>query len=372
MTTIEAMRLAIEEAKKGYGFVSPNPVVGCVILDKNGHLLSTGYHAQVGQGHAEVEALKKVADPKQLDGAHVIVTLEPCSHFGRTPPCADRLAEYPIQKVTYGLLDPNPQVAGQGIAKLKAKGIVVEECTELREELEDLAEIFLFNMREQKTFAALKVATSLDGAVAFKSGESKWITSEESRHYAHFLRGQYDAVLVGSGTLLKDNPKLDVRHEKFKSRAPNKVVIFDLKASTLNRLKEMQVAKVRPLENIYVVTAADQISNFSKLGIFAISAKSLQNGILDLSDVMKELYKHKIYSVYVEGGAETLSSFITQKSAQRLYQFIAPKILGAQHSRVWTEKVGFENMQSALQLNGVQFQNFGSDILLSGRFFSRD
>ncbi len=372
MTTIEAMRLAIEEAKKGYGFVSPNPVVGCVILDKNGQLLSSGFHAQVGQGHAEVEALKNISDPKKLDGAHVVVTLEPCSHFGRTPPCADRLAELPIKKVTYGLLDPNPQVAGQGITKLKAKGIAVEECSELHDELEDLAEIFLFNMREQKTFTALKVATSLDGAVAFKSGESQWITSEEARHCAHYLRGQYDAVLVGSGTVLNDNPKLDVRHEKFKSRAPNKVVVFDLKGSTLDRLSEMQIAKVRPLENIYVVTAAEQVSNFSKRGVHAISAKILNNGILDLSDVMKELYKQKIYSVYVEGGAETLSSFITQKSAQRLYQFIAPKILGAQNSRVWTEKVDFENMRSAVELKNVKYQTLGSDILLSGRFLSRD
>lgn len=372
MTTIEAMRLAIEEARKGYGFVSPNPVVGCVILDRNGQLLSSGFHAQVGKDHAEVDALKKISDSKKIEGAHVVVTLEPCSHFGRTPPCADRLAELPIKKVTYGLLDPNPQVAGRGIEKLKVKGIEVEECAELRSELEELAEIFLFNMRKQKTFAALKVATSLDGAIAFKSGESQWITSELARAHAHLLRGQYDAVLVGSGTLLTDDPKLDVRHERFQSRKPNHVVILDLKGATLNRLLEMQVTKVRPLENICVVTGAEHTDAFIKLGVQSFSAKILSSGILDLDDVLKMLFKHNICSVYVEGGAETLSSFITQQKAQRLYQFIAPKILGAQHSRIWTEKVGFENMQSAVQLQDVKYQNLGSDILLTGRFFTRD
>lgn len=372
MTVIEAMNLAIEEAKKGYGFVAPNPVVGCVILDKQGQLLSCGFHAQVGQAHAEVEALNKIADVKKLDGAHVIVTLEPCSHFGRTPPCADRLAALPIKKLTYGLRDPNPLVAGQGIAKLQAKGIEVEQCLELSNELEELAEIFLMNMREQTAFVALKVATSLDGALAFNSGESQWITSEASREQAHFLRGQYDAVLVGSRTVLNDDPKLTVRHKAYQSQSPNKVVVLDLKGATLDRLTTLQIAKLRPLENIVIVTSEAHAQAFSKRGVQVLVATTLNDGTLDLKQLTKELYKKKITSLFVEGGAETLSSFLNQQAAHRLYQFIAPKILGAQNAKAWTEKVDFKNMQSAQQLQNVRYQIFGPDILLSGRFFARN
>ena len=372
MTVIEAMNLAIEEAKKGYGFVAPNPVVGCVILDSNGHLLSSGYHAQVGQAHAEVDALNKITDVKKLEGAHVIVTLEPCSHFGRTPPCADRLAELPIKKLTYGLLDPNPLVAGQGIAKLQAKGIEVEQCLELRNDLEELAEIFLLNMREQTAFVALKVATSLDGALAFNSGESQWITSEASRAQAHFLRGQYDAVLVGSRTVLNDDPKLTVRHQAYQSQSSNKVVVLDLKGAILDRLTSLQIAKLRPLENIVIVTSETHADAFSKRGVKVLIGKTVTNGSLDLKQLTKEIFQQKISSLFVEGGAETLSSFLNQQAAHRLYQFIAPKILGAQNAKVWTENVDFKNMQSALQLQNVRYQICGSDILLSGRFFARN
>jgi len=368
MNELEAMRLAIEEAKKGYGFVSPNPVVGCVILDKNGDLLSTGYHAQVGHNHAEVDALKKISDVKKLEGAHVVVTLEPCSHFGRTPPCADRLAELPIKKLTYGLLDPNPQVSGRGIEKLRGKGVEIRECVELRDDLQDLAEIFLFNMIEQRAFVALKVATSLDGALAFTTGESKWITSEIARHHSHALRGRYDAVMVGSRTVINDDPQLDVRHETFKKRLPNKVVILDPEAITLDRLKSGRIAKVRPIENIFIVTSEEHAYRFSKLGVNVIVGAYLSDRTVDLKILTAELFKKQIYSIYVEGGAETLSSFVKQKAAQRLYQFIAPKIFGAENTKVWTHNVAIPNMQSVLQLRNVKFQALGTDMLLSARF----
>lgn len=368
MNELEAMRLAIEEAKKGYGFVSPNPVVGCVILDKNGQLLSAGYHSQVGKDHAEVDALRKITDTGKLDGAHVLVTLEPCSHFGRTPPCADRLAQLPIKKLTYGLLDPNPQVSGRGVEKLREKGIEVRECVELRDDLQDLAEIFLFNMVEQRAFVALKVATSLDGALAFANGESKWITSEAARHLSHALRGQYDAVMVGSRTVTNDDPQLDVRHETFKQRPPNKVIILDPEAMTLDRLQAGRLTKVRPIENIFVVTSEKHADRFAQFGVNVTVGSYLKDGSIDLKKLTTDLFKKQIYSVYVEGGAETLSNFVKQRAAQRLYQFIAPKIFGAEHAKIWTQNVAFPNMQSALQLRNIKFQVLGTDVLISARF----
>ena len=225
MNLDQAMQLAISEALKGAPFVSPNPKVGCVILDSQGELLSTGYHKKFGEAHAEIEALKNL-NPDQLKGAHLIVTLEPCAHEGKTPSCAKTLAKLPIKKVTFGLVDPNPLVAGQGAKILKEAGIEVEEYQGiLKADLEEVCEEFLWNFRQKKVFVAVKIAQSLDGKIALLNGESKWITGPDSRQKVHELRAQYDAVLVGKNTILIDNPSLDIRHPKIQKE--NKVVVLD-------------------------------------------------------------------------------------------------------------------------------------------------
>src|SRR5690606_26256776 len=184
----------------------------CVVLNSKNELLATGRHERFGGDHAEINALKKIKNSDDLKGSKWFVTLEPCAHEGKTPSCAKKLATLPIGEVTYGLKDPNPSVAGQGAKILVDAGIRAHVFNELQDELEELCESFLWNMREQKTFVAIKTATSMDGQIAHRSGESKWITGESARQHSHFLRACFDAIGIGKETVLKDRPALDVRH----------------------------------------------------------------------------------------------------------------------------------------------------------------
>ena len=258
VTVLEAMKLAIAEARKGAPFVSPNPMVGCVVLDSAGNFLSSGYHKIYGSAHAEVNALAGLIS-EQLKDAHVVVTLEPCAHQGKTPSCAKTLAALSIKKITYGLIDPNPLVAGKGADILKSAGKDVVLFSELQTELEELCEIFLMNQRKQKIFVAIKVATSLDGQMALQSGESQWITGEAAREHAHYLRSCYDAVMVGAGTIQKDNPSLNVRHPEVKKE--NKVVILDPQGLQLKNFSQLRVSQTHDSKNIFwCVSEEAQIS----------------------------------------------------------------------------------------------------------------
>lgn len=368
MTTLEAMKLAIQEAKKGIGYVSPNPPVGCVILDSNEQLLATGFHAKVGGPHAEIAALDTVKDLSKLAGAHMIVTLEPCAHHGRTPPCAERIASLPLAKLTYGMQDPNPLVNGQGMKIIKAAGIEVAEYQELRLELAELAEVFLWNIHHKETFFALKVATSLDGALGLKTGESRWISGEKSREYTHLLRGQYDAVLVGVQTVLQDNPRLNCRNPQFAEKPENKVIILDPSGLLLDKIRDLELLKVRRSDQILVITTLEKSKAFLELGFEAMALSVQKLGQFDLQALSNELLKRKITSVLVEGGAQTYSAFIKQKIPARLYQFIAPKVLGAEQSRVWTEAFAVTQMEKAVKLHNPKWQVIGDDVLLTGTF----
>ena len=196
ITADQAMQLAMDVAVKGAPYVSPNPVVGCVVVNANHQFLAYGYHPKYGQEHAEINALNKLSDSEIKDSTFY-VTLEPCAHQGKTASCAKKLATLPIKKVVYGLMDLNPLVSGQGVKILQQAGIITEEYSgHLKNDLQSLCEIFLKNFSEKKLFIAAKVATSLDGQIALKSGESKWITSANSRNYVHELRSYYDAILV--------------------------------------------------------------------------------------------------------------------------------------------------------------------------------
>jgi diaminohydroxyphosphoribosylaminopyrimidine deaminase/5-amino-6-(5-phosphoribosylamino)uracil reductase len=190
LTPQDAMELAIKEARLGAGFVSPNPLVGCVIIDRDGRLVSTGYHQKYGGDHAEIEALKGLSED-QLDGARMFVTLEPCAHDGKTPSCAKRIAKLPLASVTYGMIDPYPEVNGKGIEIIRKAGITCEmlegASESLKNELEELPEIFLHNTKTKKPFVAMKVASSLDGQMGLKTGESKWISNDKSREYVYTM-----------------------------------------------------------------------------------------------------------------------------------------------------------------------------------------
>lgn len=358
----EAMALAIEEGKKGAGFVSPNPLVGCVILDSRGQLLSAGHHARLGGDHAEVAAVKNISGNANLKDAQVFVTLEPCAHHGRTPPCADMLAKLPIASVTYGLRDPNPKVSDKGAQILREAGKRVELFSELKDELEELAEIFLTNQRLRRPFVALKTASSLDGKIALDDGSSQWITGREARETGNELRGHYDAVLTGAGTILKDNPRLDSRDERF-AKKKQKLVILDVKGECLGSLSELNAAKIRPREDIFVVVKPGQKTKSEAAQVLEV--KCDENGF-DLETVLQVLQDQGIHSLFVEAGEFTAGKFLSSGLTDRLYLFLAPKILGRGLS--WTSGLKIGSLDKAVELGNWRHQTIGRDLFITAKF----
>lgn len=309
-------------AMRGAGKVSPNPMVGCVIVC-NGEIIGKGWHKRYGEAHAEVNAIRSVKDESLLAQSTLYVNLEPCSHFGKTPPCADLIIEKKIPRVVVGCIDPNPKVSGKGVKKLKEAGIAVRVGV-LREESEQLNEAFIKSHRQHLPFVALKLAQSLDGRIATKTKDSKWITSEAARAYAHSLRNHYDAVMVGSRTALADNPELTVRLVPGRNptrilldrqlRVPLQANIFSKDAPTLvftSRINKRH-PKVKALEKIGVK-------------VFFVGEKSES---LNLLEIMKILHEERILSVMVEGGAQLFASLIKADLCDKLHAFIAPKLIG--------------------------------------------
>ncbi len=376
--TEQAMKHAMSEARKGASFVSPNPMVGCVVLDAKGEFLQSGYHEIYGGPHAEVNAIKGLTN-EQLKDAHIIVTLEPCAHEGKTPSCAKMLAKLPIQKVTFGLVDPNPLVAGQGAQILKDAGITAElfysadprQDQEIKAELEQVCEIFLKNFREKKVFVALKMASSLDGQVALKNGESQWITGPESREHVHYLRSCYDAVLVGKNTVSFDNPTLNIRHPKIKKE--NRVVIIDTEGDLLPQYENLNIAKNHNSKNIFWCIAEQKKDEINKTTERLKNppqicfVKTTINGELDLAALLDRLYAHGIRSLMIEGGAMTAGTFLREHLIDRLLLFQAPILMGSGGSISWTSAFRIASMQEKLTLDHVKMQHFGADIFIAGR-----
>jgi diaminohydroxyphosphoribosylaminopyrimidine deaminase/5-amino-6-(5-phosphoribosylamino)uracil reductase len=365
-----AMGLAILEGHKGAGWTSPNPHVGCVILDEDHLLLSAAYHKKYGGPHAEIEALKGVSE-EQLEGAHLFVTLEPCAHQGKTPSCAERLAKLPFASITYGLLDPNPLVSGKGIEILRKAGKVVKAATSHLEELDSLAEIFFHNMRFHKPFVAMKVASSMDGQMGLKNGESKWITNEKSRSYAHYLRGVYDAILVGKRTVAMDNPSLNIRHPDFTAginQKTNKVVVMDPQGDLIPDLMVLNVAKNHDPQHLYVVVDERLAPTFAQHTAFTLVPAPFDKiRGFDLEFLLKDLYKRGIYSILLEGGSFLYQTFLRAGQIQRLYHFQAPILIGAEHGLSWTAGFGISSMAKKIELSRVQTHHFDNDILVTGR-----
>ncbi|MNJ91351.1 Riboflavin biosynthesis protein RibD [compost metagenome] len=373
----QAMRLAISEAYKGATGASPNPLVGSVVLDAKGGFLAAGYHAKYGGPHAEVNALKDLSS-EELHGAHVFVTLEPCAHEGKTPSCAKMIAKLPVKKVTFGLIDPNPLVAGQGAAILQQAGIQAEvfssenseEDQKIKILLEEVCEAFLWNYREKKVFVALKMASSLDGQVALKSGESQWITGSESREQVHYLRACYDGILVGRGTIEFDNPSLNIRHPSITKM--NKVIVIDAEAELLPKYASLKLSQLHASDNIFWCVAEEMREQVEKLvrennnlPQFCF-VKTRVGGDLDLVDLLQQLWNQGLRSVMVEGGAMTASSFVSCGLVNRLYLFQAPIIMGSGGSRSWTESIRIQSMKDKLHIKNPRFQTYGNDFMVTG------
>lgn len=360
----QAMCLALQEAKRGLGWVEPNPPVGCVILDSDYRLLSSGHHEKYGENHAEVCALKKIKNKKLLKGAHVFITLEPCHHQGKTPPCSLALANYSIHSLTYGEEDFFTEK--KGLNYLREKGVNIFQNLDYKKELKDLIAPFRFTILNRKPFVSLKVASSLDGIIALENGESRWITGENSREHAHFLRAQHAAVLIGVNTLLKDNPRLNIRVDPFKKKK-NKVIILDPEGKSFSFLSESDLLKAHPPERI-IVCCSDQVRKKSFSSEIKVAAFPLKKEkYFSLSSLLQFLYQEEeIYSVLVEGGAFCWSQFLKQKAVQKLYLYVAPKIIGS--GLRWSKGFTIQKLSESGVLNSMAFQPMGDDFLIEGMF----
>jgi diaminohydroxyphosphoribosylaminopyrimidine deaminase/5-amino-6-(5-phosphoribosylamino)uracil reductase len=341
LSDLQAMKLAIQEAYLGLGYVSPNPLVGCVILDEKNQFLSKGFHARVGEAHAEINALKNISSEK-LKNARVFVTLEPCAHQGRTGSCAKALAELPIAQVIYGLKDPNPLVSGKGEEILIQAGKDCQIFAGLQAELEQVCEHFLKNFREKRTFVSLKVASSLDGQLGLKTGESKWITDETSREIAHVLRAAHDAILVGANTVKIDQPSLNIRHPRFPNKK-NKLVVWDSSGELERDFAKTSLAKFHLREDVIFYSGSN------------------------LKELLAKLWDLGIKSLLVEGGAQVLSSFINEMALDRLYLFQAPMICGAKSGKSWSEQVNIGSMSERIALSELQCIGLKADLLITGK-----
>lgn len=340
------MAQCIELAKQAQGKTSPNPMVGCVIIDENREIISTGFHKKYGENHAERDALLKIDN---AENCTLIVNLEPCSHHGKTPPCTDLIIEKKIKRVVYGMKDPNPIVAGKGLQKLKDAGIEVVGPV-LENECNKLNEIFVKNHTEKKTFIALKTATTIDGKIATYNGDSKWITSENAREEVRKIRAKYDAILTSSATVIADNPTME----------HNKKIILD------RELKTNFNSKIYKQGEIYVFydeTQNSKILNRVQNDRILFIPTPVKNEKLDIKYIINCLYDLKIMSIIVESGGALNASFLPY--IDKLYHFIAPKILGDNYGKSCFNGVSVEKIANCTNLKLESTQIFEPDILVT-------
>lgn len=339
---ITLMDKCIELAKQAQGDTSPNPLVGCIILNPQGEIISTGYHKKYGENHAERDALLKLEDAKDCT---LVVNLEPCSHYGKTPPCADLIIEKGIKKVVYGMKDVNPIVAGNGLKKLIDAGIEVIGPV-LEDKCKRLNEIFIANKTQNRTFVAIKTATTIDGKIATFSNNSKWITSNYARNEVRNIRKKYDAILTSSSTIIADNPTM----------AHKCKVILD------RELKTDLSGEIYKQGKIYVFHACSPEKKNTNSRITFIPTPCT-NKKLDIEHILKNLYELGIMSVLVESGGALNESFLPY--ADKLYHFIAPKILGDNNGKSCFYGKTVENILDCTNLEFESFASFPPDILLT-------
>lgn len=345
---------ALRLAKKGIGRTYPNPLVGAVIV-KNGKIIGHGYHKKAGFPHAEQEALKGVTESPK--GATLYVNLEPCDHQGKTPPCTNAIIQAGIKKVICCTLDPNPLVHGKGLAKLQANGIETSVGL-LEKEARSLNEAFFSFHEKKRPFIAIKFATSLDGKIATKTKDSKWITNEKARIFARKLRSEYQAILVGINTVLLDNPHLGTRR---KGRPDPIRIILD---STLKIPFESQV--LRDTNIIIATTRKANKEKKKKLLENGITILTFETNTISLKVLLNELYKREIINVLVEGGSSTIGSFVDEKLVDSIYAFYAPVIIGGEKGLSAVGGQGSDSIANAMRFSSMSFRYFGDNYVIYG------
>ncbi|MCH7505334.1 bifunctional diaminohydroxyphosphoribosylaminopyrimidine deaminase/5-amino-6-(5-phosphoribosylamino)uracil reductase RibD [PVC group bacterium] len=377
------MRCAIDLAKKGQGRTHPNPMVGCVVVEKN-KILGRGYHVYTDWLHAEViairDAMRRVKTSRksqQLKNCTLYVTLEPCSSYGRTCPCTDAIVFSGIKRVVVSAMDPHPGHRGQGLKILKSHGIHVTKDILAKESM-ILNKAYMKALSEKRPYIILKSAVSLDGKIATRSGDSAWITSLASRKLVHKLRAQVDGVLVGANTVLKDNPLLTARLSG-STLQPVRIVL-DGQGRVLRKSKNLKLFqsilnKKNQTERPYDILVLTQpgvrtesvVKAWGKKRVKIESIPILKNKKLSLKDVLKKLVDLGIYQILVEGGGETNASFLSSGNVDECWFFIAPKLIGGRSAPTAFEGRGINRIKQAYQLKNVTYRKIGPDILIQGQ-----
>jgi len=352
------MERALELAKKGTGKVNPNPLVGAIIV-KNGEIIGEGYHECYGEAHAERNAVKNANE--SVEDSTIYVTLEPCAHYGKTPPCVDLIIEKKFKKVVIGMLDPNELVAGKSIEKLEKNGVEVVVGVK-EEECKKLNEIFIKYITSKSPFVILKSGMSLDGKIATYSGKSKWITSKESREDAQNLRNRLNSIMVGVNTVITDDPELTCRINNDKKLIR---IVVD------TNLRIPLDSKVINNKDKLTIIATTLNSNENKkqalrdLGIKVIEV-SEKNNKVNLKELLRKLGQEGIDSVLIEGGGTLNFSALEENIVDKVIFYIAPKILGGENSKSCIAGIGFSELNQAVNLKDISYRKIGEDLVVEG------
>jgi diaminohydroxyphosphoribosylaminopyrimidine deaminase/5-amino-6-(5-phosphoribosylamino)uracil reductase len=352
------MRKALRLAEKGRGRTSPNPLVGAILV-KNGKIVGEGYHARAGEAHAEIIALQRGRE--HAKGATLYINLEPCTHYGKTPPCAPQVIEAGVKSVVIGMEDPNPLVRGKGIETLKKAGLNVHAGI-LERECRTLNEAFCKYIMAKEPFVILKVAATLDGKIATREGDSKWISGESSRRFVHKLRDEVDGVLVGVGTVLRDDPLLTARIKG--GRDPYRIVLD----SRLEIPEEAKVVGDFPTRVIIVATESapkDKRERLERRGVRVLTLQS-KEGRIDLKSCLSKLGEIGMMSLMVEGGNRVNGSFLDEGLIDKLLLFLSPKLIGDPEAPGIFGGRGVSRLQEAIPLKEMKARKIGRDILVEG------
>ncbi len=355
------MGRALELAILGRGKTSPNPMVGAVVV-KDGQVAGEGYHQKAGSPHAEIIALDNAGEKAR--GATLYVNLEPCSHYGRTGPCANAVVEAGISRVVIAMADPNPLVCGRGISYLEQRNVEVRTGV-LEDEALLLNEVFIKYITTGSPFVVLKAAMSLDGKIAARTGDSRWVTGPEARSRVHVLRSLYDVVLVGINTVLADDPLLTVRLPGEKRKNPVRIVVDSLARTPVNSLVLSQLAEAPTIIATTGRAGAQKIARLKEAGAEVLVVPG-DGPRVDLKWLMAELARREITSVMIEGGGEINASALESGLVDKIIWFIAPKIVGGRLSPGPVGGPGITLMAEARQIENLTVTQFGYDICLEG------
>lgn len=359
------MKLALELAKKGEGAVNPNPLVGAVVV-KDNKIIGQGYHKYFGGPHAEVYALNEAGE--NAEGADIYVTLEPCSHYGKTPPCAEKIIKHKIKRCFIALKDPNPLVTGNGIKLLQENGIEVVVGI-LEKEAKEINRVFLKYITEEMPYIHVKSAITLDGKIATKTGDSKWITNEISREKVHYLRNKYMGILVGINTVIKDNPNLNVRIKNIENhRNPYRIIIdpklrIDVKSNVIKNNSDEKTIIVTSIKNKEI--KEKYIKELNKE--YFIKFIFLKEDSFSFKNIFKEIYNFGIDSVLIEGGSYVISKLFREE--RELIDegsiFIAPKIVGDNDAVSFISGFDTVTIKESLELENVSYEIYGNNICVN-------